>query len=96
MRMAQMSRIGVHTGECVSPQEATGRVRMSQFIRLNLKETSMADVIRIQERMPRGPRKSVKQPADATILLFTGIRYERSEDYGRVIIPADKGETIKH
>lgn len=56
----------------------------------------MADVIRIQERMPRGPRKSVKQTADATILLFTGIRYERTEEYGRVTIPADKGETIKH
>ncbi len=36
----------------------------------------MADVVKLSERMPRGPRKSVSQPVDAKILLFTGVRYE--------------------
>ncbi len=40
----------------------------------------MADVIRLEDRTPRIPRKSVTeqgQPNKAVILLFTGIRYER-------------------
>jgi hypothetical protein len=55
----------------------------------------MADVIRLQERLPRGPRKSVHLPVDAKILLFTGIRYERVEDFGRVEIN-EAGEKVKH
>lgn len=36
----------------------------------------MANIVRLSDRMPRGPRKSVSQPVDAKILLFTGVRYE--------------------
>lgn len=36
----------------------------------------MADVVKLSDRMPRGPRKSASQPVDAKILLFTGVRYE--------------------
>ncbi|MCF3642615.1 hypothetical protein LXM94_21825 [Rhizobium sp. TRM95111] len=38
----------------------------------------MADVVRIQERLarlPRRPRSPQERPAD--VLLFTGVRYER-------------------
>ncbi|WP_143523550.1 hypothetical protein [Pararhizobium arenae] len=40
----------------------------------------MADIIRIEERLPRFARRmpaDVAAGKDATILLFTGIRYER-------------------
>jgi hypothetical protein len=56
----------------------------------------MADVIMIQERMPRSPRKHVKLQDDAKILLFTGIRYERAVEQGRVVIPAETGDKVKH
>lgn len=36
----------------------------------------MADVIRLQERLDRQPKRPV-EPCVAQILLFTGIRYER-------------------
>ncbi len=36
----------------------------------------MADIVKLSDRMPRGPRKSARQPLDAKILLFTGVRYE--------------------
>ncbi|MCO6186715.1 hypothetical protein [Rhizobium sp. L1K21] len=36
----------------------------------------MTNVVKLSDRMPRGPRKSVNQPEDAKILLFTGVRYE--------------------
>ena len=55
----------------------------------------MADVIRIQERMPRGPRKCVQQPVDAKILLFTGVRYEPMEKIGRVTFD-ESGEKVTH
>lgn len=55
----------------------------------------MADVIRIQERLPRGPRKSTRQPADAKILLFTGVRYERRDEHQRVVIN-EHGEKVTH
>ncbi|KQY20111.1 hypothetical protein ASD31_05015 [Rhizobium sp. Root482] len=47
-------------------------------------ETSMADVIRIEDRLVRAPPKTGTQPAvhgDAVILMFTGIRYERLDDH---------------
>lgn len=36
----------------------------------------MADVIRLQDRLGKVPRRPV-EPCEARILLFTGIRYER-------------------
>lgn len=39
----------------------------------------MADVIRLQERLDKLPRRPV-EPREAQILLFTGIRYERLTD----------------
>ena len=38
----------------------------------------MADVVRLQERLSRTPRRSkVWHEAPAAVLLFTGVRYER-------------------
>jgi hypothetical protein len=42
----------------------------------------MADVIRLQERLDKLPRRAV-EPCEAKILLFTGIRYERLTDEGQ-------------
>ena len=39
----------------------------------------MADVIRLQERLDKLPRRPT-EPCEAKILLFTGIRYERLTD----------------
>ena len=39
----------------------------------------MADVIRLQERLDKLPRRPA-EPCEAQILLFTGIRYERLTD----------------
>ena len=39
----------------------------------------MADVIRLQERLDKLPRRP-SEPCEAQILLFTGIRYERLTD----------------
>jgi hypothetical protein len=36
----------------------------------------MADVIRLQERRDKLPRRPI-EPCEAKILLYTGIRYER-------------------
>ncbi|KAA0699941.1 hypothetical protein DTW90_11570 [Neorhizobium sp. P12A] len=49
-----------------------------EFIRLELQlETSMAKVISLLERQSRMPRRVQKEPVEAKILLFTGVRYER-------------------
>jgi hypothetical protein len=37
----------------------------------------MAKVISLQERLSRMPRRAPKEPVEAKILLFTGVRYER-------------------
>jgi hypothetical protein len=42
-------------------------------------ETRMADVIRLQERLDKLPRRPI-EPREAQILLYTGIRYERLTD----------------
>ena len=39
----------------------------------------MAEVIRLQERLDKLPRRPA-EPCEARILLFTGIRYERLTD----------------
>lgn len=39
----------------------------------------MAEVIRLQERLEKLPRRQ-GEPCEARILLFTGIRYERLTD----------------
>ena len=39
----------------------------------------MAEVIRLQERLDKLPRR-LAEPCEARILLFTGIRYERLTD----------------
>ena len=36
----------------------------------------MAEVIRLQERLDKQPRRA-SEPCEARILLFTGVRYER-------------------
>ncbi|MCD7111030.1 hypothetical protein LRX75_18505 [Rhizobium sp. DKSPLA3] len=65
----------------------------------------MADVIRLQDRQHRGGRKmnagGTRQ--DATILLFTGIRYERMDGVTLPKVPTGvsaikplNGSTQKH
>ncbi|WP_195909392.1 hypothetical protein [Rhizobium tubonense] len=39
----------------------------------------MANVISLGDRRPRTPRPIAKEPMEAKILLFTGVRYERLE-----------------
>ncbi|TCR93205.1 hypothetical protein [Rhizobium sp. BK376] len=39
----------------------------------------MAKVISLLERQSRMPRRVQKEPVEAKILLFTGVRYERLE-----------------
>lgn len=39
----------------------------------------MAEVIRLQERLDKLPRRA-SEPCEARILLFTGVRYERWTD----------------
>ena len=56
----------------------------------------MADVISLQERMPRAPRKSVKLPDDAKILLFTGVQHEPMDDKAVRVFLNDAGEHVKH
>jgi len=39
----------------------------------------MAEVIRLQERLDKLPKRTI-EPREAKILLFTGVRYERWTD----------------
>ncbi|WP_156379839.1 MULTISPECIES: hypothetical protein [unclassified Rhizobium] len=57
----------------------------------------MADVIRLQDRRPRGGRKAGADGArqDATILLFTGIRYERMDGTPVTSGPLAKASAVK-
>jgi hypothetical protein len=52
-----------------------------KFIRLSsyLMETRMAEVIRLQERLAKQPRRA-SGSCEAKVLLFTGVRYERWDD----------------
>ena len=45
-------------------------------------ETSMADVIRLQDRKVKIPRKRPVTAGGAKVLFFTGIRYERLDGRG--------------
>ncbi|MCA1441533.1 hypothetical protein I6F07_15165 [Ensifer sp. IC4062] len=45
-------------------------------------ETSMADVIRMQDRRVQKPQRRPVKSGSATVLLFTGIRYERLDGRG--------------
>jgi hypothetical protein len=45
-------------------------------------ETSMADVIRLQDRKVKVPRRRPITAASAKVLFFTGIRYERLDGRG--------------
>jgi hypothetical protein len=40
-------------------------------------ETRMATIIPLGDRRRRNPRLIVREPVEAKILLFTGVRYER-------------------
>jgi len=40
-------------------------------------ETRMAKIISLSDRRSRLPRRAQKEPVEAKILLFTGVRYER-------------------
>lgn len=42
----------------------------------------MADVIRMQDRKVQRPRRPPVKSGSATVLLFTGIRYERLDGRG--------------
>ncbi|TCM55685.1 MULTISPECIES: hypothetical protein [unclassified Rhizobium] len=57
----------------------------------------MADVIRLQDRQHRGGRKMTPDGArqDATILLFTGIRYERMDGAPATTGPHPKASAVK-
>lgn len=49
-----------------------------KFIRLGqCMETRMAIVVALADRLSQTPRRPVKAPVEARILLFTGVRYER-------------------
>ncbi|HEX8045547.1 hypothetical protein [Rhizobium sp.] len=37
----------------------------------------MAKIISLSDRRSRSPRRAQKEPVEAKILLFTGVRYER-------------------
>ena len=37
----------------------------------------MAIVVALADRLPQAPRRSGKEPGEAKILWFTGVRYER-------------------
>ncbi|MDW9373242.1 hypothetical protein GOC57_01010 [Sinorhizobium meliloti] len=45
-------------------------------------ETSMADVIRMQDRIVKRPRRRPVGKGGAKVLFFTGIRYERLDGRG--------------
>jgi hypothetical protein len=57
----------------------------SLFIRLDrlIKETSMAEIVRLQDRKSskKPPVKRRPVTGDAKVLLFTGIRYERRDNF---------------
>jgi len=52
----------------------------------------MAEVIRLQERLDKLPKRPV-EPCEAQILLFTGIRYERLTDESQT--PAKRSNGTK-
>jgi hypothetical protein len=55
-----------------------------KFIRLGqCMETRMAIVVALADRRPRAPRPQDKEPREAKILWFTGVRYERLADSPR-------------
>jgi hypothetical protein len=56
----------------------------------------MAEVIRLQERLDKQPKRS-SEPCEARILLFTGVRYERwtDEDH-RPVKSSSGGKRKKH
>lgn len=56
-----------------------GRVKsIAKFIRLGPQmETRMAQIISLLDRQSRMPRRVLKEPVEAKILLYTGVRYER-------------------
>ncbi|ODR89095.1 hypothetical protein A8M32_21820 [Sinorhizobium alkalisoli] len=45
-------------------------------------ETSMADVIRMEDRKVKRPRRRPVTSGSAKVLFFTGIRYERLDGRG--------------
>lgn len=48
-----------------------------KFIRLETQmETRMAKIISLSDRRSRMPPRAQKEPVEAKILLFTGVRYE--------------------
>lgn len=55
----------------------------------------MADVIRLQERLERLPRRP-SEPCEAQILLFTGIRYERLTDERPTVTRSNATKRKKH
>lgn len=55
-----------------------GRVRFTTFIRLGqCRETKVAIVIALADRLSQTSDRKEKSPGEARILLFTGVRYER-------------------
>ncbi|MBX5157194.1 MULTISPECIES: hypothetical protein [unclassified Rhizobium] len=54
----------------------------------------MAIVVALADWQPRAPRRPDKQPREAKILWFTGVRYERlAESPRRVPAPAPRVNT---
>jgi hypothetical protein len=63
------------------PDEGRMRSVSSSSVSSRSSETRMADVIRLQDRFSRGRKMhQTGTGEDATILMFTGIRYERIEN----------------
>jgi len=97
-RKAQMS--GRKLEERVGPQNGQGEINDSSSVSTRFLETSMAEVIRIEDRLTRAPPKPAMgpvAPSNAVILLFTGIRYERLDGHRGATPPKPvPDQTKKH
>jgi len=84
VRKARMPRKDAALNAAFSSEGSVGPPASGQgeigrkFIRLEpQEETRMAKVIPLPDLRSRSPRRAPKEPVEAKILLFTGVRYER-------------------
>jgi hypothetical protein len=86
--------------ERAGPQNGQGEINDSSSVSTRFLETSMAEVIRIEDRLTRAPPKPAMgpvAPSNAVVLLFTGIRYERLDgDHGATPPQPVPDQTKKH
>ncbi|SCB08832.1 hypothetical protein GA0061101_101273 [Rhizobium lusitanum] len=73
--LAQNMRLGLEEALARS-EDGQGEISR-KFIRLETQmETRMAKIISLSERRSRMPPRAQKEPVEAKLLLFTGVRYE--------------------